>query len=94
MGSPMKSNKIQFSIGIDSNPNSKRMYNALNARIERMSRVIYFILVKVSMIGIVLPALLITAINFWFLDLGDESFFVPSQVMYVLKMSSFSSAVF
>lgn len=59
------------------------MYIELNEKIEQMSRLLYVVTVKLTIPGSILPAVFITAINYFLYDLGDESFFSPFFVMYV-----------
>lgn len=51
-------------------------------KIEQISKVINFILLKLCAPGVVLPALLVTSINFLIYDLGDKSYFLPLPIMY------------
>lgn len=42
----------------------------------------YFIMAKMSVVGTVLPALMLTLVNYFVYDLRDESYFLPFPVMY------------
>lgn len=59
------------------------MYLELNEKIERMSKVVYSIFVEASVVGLLLPPLLITLVNYFIYDLKSESFALPTPVMYV-----------
>lgn len=49
------------------------MYDELNAKIERLCKWLYIALVRVALAGTMLPPLLITLVNYYIYDLGDES---------------------
>lgn len=68
---------------------SKEMYTKLIAKIEQISKLIYFVTVQLSYVGGVLPPLLLTLINYFIYDLHDESF-QEIQMMYVCSMPLFS----
>lgn len=59
------------------------MYVELNEKIERMSKHVYSIFVEASLVGLVMPPLLITLVNYFIYDLSEESYFLPTPVMYV-----------
>lgn len=59
------------------------MYDKALVKIEKIAGLIYVAIAKLTIPGIVVPALLITTINYFVYDLGDESFFLPFRVMYV-----------
>lgn len=61
----------------------KIMDMELNDKIEWISRWIYFLQVKVTIAAFVLPAVLITLINYFVLDKKDRSYFLPIPIMYV-----------
>lgn len=52
-------------------------YNELNEKIERICRLIYITLTECTIPGLMVPCFLITAVNYFVYDLGDESFYVP-----------------
>lgn len=56
-------------------------YNDVNEKIERCSKIIYFISAKLSSAGVVLPTALITAVNYSIYDLKEESYFLPFPVV-------------
>lgn len=70
------------------NPQSKHIYYEMSDRIEAVSDIVYFVLVKMTMPGVVLPSYLITIFNYFILDLKDESFFLPFSLEYVYSYCS------
>lgn len=52
-------------------------YRKLNARIEWASEWYYFLLVKLSSLGCMIPPLFLTIVNYIIFDMGDESYFLP-----------------
>lgn len=62
------------------------MYAELNEKIEFMTGLMYFAVVKLTPVGVMLPALVITIFNYYVNGLGNESFFLPIMVMYVSKL--------
>lgn len=69
-------------IGWD-NSVSQAMYIELNKQIEQMSRLFHFIAMKISVPSTTIPALLLTLFNYFILDLGNESYYLASPMMYV-----------
>lgn len=70
------------------NPISEKIYKDTCKRIEQMSDVISFLFIKLSIPGIIFPSCLITANNYFVKDLKEESFFLPSPVVYVCRSQS------
>ena len=66
-----------------SDPIAKAKYSEMSAKIERISQFYYFFLVKFSIPCTLFPSLVITIINYYVYDLGDEAFFLPSPIVYV-----------
>lgn len=67
----------------------RAIYVDLNARIERMSEIIRCLLVTITLIGVVLPPPIITGINYFIYDMGDESYFLTLRLLSVtLKLKS------
>lgn len=56
------------------NPHSTIPYNELMAKIERLSKLIHLILVKVSTTASTVTPLLVVLINYFILDMADQSF--------------------
>lgn len=44
---------------------------------------IYIVITKYSIPGLMMPSFLITAVNYFVRDLGEESFYIPCPMMYV-----------
>lgn len=63
------------------------MYKMIAAKFERLSNLAHLIMVKYSTVGFALPPLIVTVINYFIHDLGDESYFLTFRTLYVLKMS-------
>lgn len=69
---------------MNNNPIAIANYCNLNDQIERWSKVFYFVVVKLTMSGIILPIVFVTAINLFLYKLGDDSYFLPFPIVYVL----------
>lgn len=63
------------------NPISRAMYSKLNEKIERMSNLVYLLIIKLTVPGVIIPGLLITIVNYFVYDLGDDSYFLPILVV-------------
>ena len=61
----------------------KIKFSELNEKIERISKLIHFILVKLTLAGVELPAFFITLINYFIYDLKDDSYYFSFPIMYV-----------
>lgn len=55
-------------------------YSKLIGNIELMTKVIRFGLVELTVVGCFFPALVITLINYFYFDLGDESYFLSFPI--------------
>lgn len=60
---------------------SKAMYSNVNEKIERVSEIVYFVLVKLNIFAVILPPLITTMVNYYISGLGDESFYLATPVM-------------
>lgn len=69
-----------FEIGLD-NTISCNINNAMNKKIEKMSKTIYLIAVKITVPATMLPPLIAFAIDYFTHNLGDESFLLPYPAM-------------
>lgn len=58
-------------------------YIELNEKIERMSKIVHFFIVKVVYVQSFLPPILITMINYFIYDLKDDSFYMVIPMMFV-----------
>lgn len=63
---------------------SRIMYNEMNEKIERISKLVYSIFVEASIAGLVVPPLLITLVNYFIYDLKEDSYFLPTPVLYAI----------
>lgn len=59
---------------------TKFQYNELVEKIERVSKVIDFVMMKLLCPGFVIPAVMVTLVNFFFYDLKGESYFIPFSI--------------
>lgn len=59
------------------NPTSKKMYDKANAKIEKYTKIFYFVGIKVSWPGLILPNVIISYFKYFTTDLGSESFKLP-----------------
>lgn len=59
------------------------MYAIVNRKIERLSEIIHIAVVNFTLPGILIPAIVITIVNYFDNHLGSESFYLPVLVMYV-----------
>lgn len=50
------------------------IYNKVNAKIERFSEVVHFILMRLTVVVVSVPGVVATYFNYYVLGLGDESF--------------------
>lgn len=63
-------------------------YRRLNADIERVSEMYFLIAAKFSIPAAILPAIILTLLNYFVYNLDDESYSMPSPLLYVLKMET------
>lgn len=73
-------NKLKFSILESDNPVMKMNFQNLNEVIEQVSEIYYFLLVKLSIPGVLVPPLVVTAINYYVYD--SNSYFLPFPFLY------------
>lgn len=57
--------------------------NKLNRKVERMSKIIYFIILKLTPATALLPTFFLTVFNHFIYDSNDQSYFLPFPLMYV-----------
>ena len=60
-------------------------YDELSEKIEQISKLVDLIILKLTFLGTILSAVLLTIINYFVYNLGDESFILPILAMYVLQ---------
>lgn len=68
--------------GAQANTPSKLLYIGIIERIERMSQRFYFIAVKISFVGLMIPPLLSSYTNYFLYDLKEASFQLPYDGWY------------
>lgn len=55
----------------------------MNENMDKMAHWTYFIFTRLTFPIFVLSNLLLTAANYFILDMGNESYFLPSPILYV-----------
>lgn len=71
----LKTNEFLFEG--QANPTSKRIYDEANEIIEKCTKIMYFISVKVSWPGVVIPIAIYSFYNYFTTDLGFDAFRMP-----------------
>lgn len=61
--------------------NASKNCMEINEKIERRSELIYFVFTKLSVPGVILPALLLTTVNYFIYGLDKESYYLPFPLM-------------
>lgn len=70
------------SAGIDVHTSISRItYSELSQQIEWASELFFTVLMKISYPANMVPALVLTYVNYFVLDLGDDSFYLPFPTM-------------
>lgn len=64
-------------------PNPKMVYLEMNRNMDKMAYWTNFLFTKLTFPIFVSSNLLLTAINYFILDMGNESYFLPSPILYV-----------
>lgn len=59
-------------------------YEKLNERIERMSEIVHCFIIKLNFWGAILTSFILSAINYYVSDLGDDSFILIALAMYAV----------
>lgn len=72
-----------FQIGSKIRASSRSIYVELNKKIELVYKVLRFIIMKFTYVGIIVPQLLITGVDYFVYDLREESFYLTCPVMCV-----------
>lgn len=60
-------------------------YKGLNIAIERMSKFLHFLITRLTVVGLIIPSLLITITNYFIYDLGTESYYLSCPYLCVWK---------
>lgn len=58
----------------------KSQYSDLNEKIERISKMIDFVMMKLLFPAFIVPAVMITVANYFIFDLKGESYFIPFSI--------------
>lgn len=59
------------------------MYKTLKRKIEKLSKRMYTTLMSSMIFGFFVPNICLSLVNFYFLDMADESFALPVPMMYI-----------
>lgn len=66
------------------------MYDDLNFNVEVVCQYFVDFAPNIAIAVFVLPAVLLTLVNYFVLDLGTESYYLPTLIWYVVIISAFS----
>lgn len=69
-------------IGLEHSPVSSEIYTELNEQIEFVSKILPY-LVKSVVAALALFPLILTIVNYFVYDLGEDSYYLPCPIMYV-----------
>lgn len=75
----LKFTKIQNSIGLKYSK-SKKMYEKTNRLVEKWCKIAYFVIVKMSVPGFILPKALVSLFIYYTTDSGPDAFELPIPV--------------
>lgn len=75
--------KPAFSLGMDTNPSSRAMYEKGNRIIEKSSKIIYFAAIKLGVPGFLLPKAILSYFTYFSTDAGSEAFELPLPAWFV-----------
>lgn len=64
---------------------SKPIYAETIRSVEKMTEIVYFATVYLTIPAVMMPSCLITVYNYFILDLKEESFFLPLPQAFVLQ---------
>lgn len=73
--------KFSFALDTQNGPALKATITKVNESIEYMSKLLHFAILKVTIAGVEIPALLATIINYFVYDLEDDSYLLPFPIM-------------
>lgn len=74
--------KNEFILGIKYSE-SKTIYNETNQLAEKLSKIIYLVIVKISIPCLVLPKIIVCFIAYYATDSGNDAFELPLPMWYV-----------
>lgn len=65
---------------------STSIYIELNKKIESMYKLLHFVMMRFTYIGVIVPQLFTTGVNYFVNDLKNESFYLtsPGMCVYIL----------
>lgn len=63
---------------------SRTMYAIINGKIEKVSKYLNMIQIKIIIPISILPSVITTIVNYYIFDLGSDSFILPFPMLYVL----------
>lgn len=69
---------------LGSHVTSEIIHRETNENVEKICKVVYFLMVQMTLQGTMFPLLCITLVNYFILDLKERSFFLPIPVRWVL----------
>lgn len=81
----IKENVFLLYLGVRRSTSRQAGYTQLIKIIEYICELFYLALLKISIPTIMLCALIVTLINFFILDLGDDAYYLPFPTMYVKR---------
>lgn len=61
---------------------ARKKYKKLSENIEFVNKIMHFGLVRLTLVGVVQPAFFVTVANYYYYDLGKDSFYLPFPAMY------------
>lgn len=60
------------------------MFIEIDEKIDRMANIVYFVGAKLSFLVIGTTDAIVTSVNYFIKDMGDESYFLASPLLYVM----------
>lgn len=64
-------------------PKSKQIFADANEKIENFTKFIFFVSIKMTFPGVMLPTFVISYLNYFTTDLGGEAFTLAFPIWYV-----------
>lgn len=72
--------KMKIYILGSKNPPSKVLYDKTNGKIEKWSKILYFLMVKLTPMSWLLPKVIISLFLYFTTDLGNDALELPSPM--------------